>query len=157
MMRTFKIYSLGNFQTYKYLLLTSWWSEGKASAHNAGDMGLISGSGRFPGEGNGNPLQYSYLENPMDGEAWWAAVHGAAKSQTQLNNFTFTLYSSCYTLHSPELICFMTITGSLHLLTTFIHSLPHISGNYHSGLHFCKFEKTSFLLVKANIDNLASF
>ena len=157
MMRTFKIYSLGNFQTYKYLLFTSWWSEGKASAYNEGDVGLISGLGRFRGEENGNPLQYSYLENPMDGETWWAAVHGAAKSQTRLSNFTFTLYSSCYALHSPELICFMTITGSLHLLTTFIHSSPHISGNYHSGLHFCKFEKTSFLLVKANINNLASF
>ena len=42
------------------------------------------------GEGNGTPLQYSCLENPMDGGAWWAAVHGVAKSQTQLNDFTFT-------------------------------------------------------------------
>ena len=45
-------------------------SEVKASASNAGDPGLIPGSGRSPGEGNGNPLQYSCLENPMDGEAW---------------------------------------------------------------------------------------
>ena len=45
-------------------------SEGKASAYNAGDLGSIPGSGRSPGEGNGNPLQYSCLENPMDGEAW---------------------------------------------------------------------------------------
>jgi len=45
-------------------------SEVKASAFNVGDPGLISGSGRSPGEGNGNPLQYSCLENPMDGEAW---------------------------------------------------------------------------------------
>ena len=45
-------------------------SDGKASAYNAGDLGSISGSGRSPGEGNGNPLQYSCLENPMDGEAW---------------------------------------------------------------------------------------
>ena len=44
--------------------------EGKATDHNAGDLGLISGRGRSPGEGNGNPLQYSCLENPMDGEAW---------------------------------------------------------------------------------------
>ena len=44
------------------------------------------------GEGNGTPLQYSCLENPMDGGAWWAAVHGVAKSQTQLNNFTFTFH-----------------------------------------------------------------
>ena len=42
------------------------------------------------GEGNGNPLQYSRLENPMDGEAWWAAVHGVAISQTRLSDFTFT-------------------------------------------------------------------
>ena len=45
-------------------------SEGKASVRNEGDLGLISGSGRSPGEGNGNPLWYSWLENPMDEEAW---------------------------------------------------------------------------------------
>ena len=45
-------------------------SEGKAFACNAEDLGLIPGSGRSPGEGNGNPLQYSHLENPMDGEIW---------------------------------------------------------------------------------------
>ena len=56
--------------------------EGKASACNKGDPGSISGSGRSPGEGNGNPLQYSCLDNPMDGEAWWATVHGVAKSWT---------------------------------------------------------------------------
>ena len=63
-------------------------SEGKASACNAGDQGLISGLGRSPGEGNGNPLQYSCLENPMDREAQQATVHGVAKSWTQLSNFT---------------------------------------------------------------------
>ena len=57
-------------------------AEVKASACNAGDPGLIPGSGRSPGEGNGNPLQYSCLENPMGGGAWWAAVHGVAKSRT---------------------------------------------------------------------------
>ena len=57
-------------------------SDGKASACNAEDPGLIPGSGRSPGEGKGNPLQYSYLENLMDGGAWWAAVHGVAKSRT---------------------------------------------------------------------------
>ena len=44
------------------------------------------------GEGNGTPLQYSCLENPMDGESWWAAVHGVARSQTRLSDFTFTFY-----------------------------------------------------------------
>ena len=62
----------------------------KVSAYNAGDPGSIPGSGRSPGEGDGNPLQYSCLENPVDGGAWWAAVHGVAKSQTRLSNFTFT-------------------------------------------------------------------
>ena len=60
-----------------------------ASAYNAGDPGSILGSGRSPEEGNGNPLQYSCLEDPMDGGAWWATVHGVAKSWTQLNDFTF--------------------------------------------------------------------
>ena len=63
-------------------------SEVKASACNAGDLGLIPESGRSPGEGNGNPLQYSCLENPMDGGAWWAIVHGVAKSQRRLSYFT---------------------------------------------------------------------
>ena len=57
-------------------------SEVKVSAWNAGDQGSIPGSGRSPGEGNGNPLQYSCLENPMERGAWWAAVHGVTKSQT---------------------------------------------------------------------------
>ena len=48
----------------------------------AGDVGSIPGLGRSPGEGNGNPLQYSCLENSMDRGAWWAIVHGIAKSQT---------------------------------------------------------------------------
>ena len=60
-------------------------SDGKASAYNAGDPGSIPGSGRSPGEGNSNPLQYPCLENPMDGEAWWATV---AKSRTRLSDFT---------------------------------------------------------------------
>ena len=53
-------------------------SVSKESARNAGDLGSILGSGRSPGEGNGNPLQYSCLENPMDRGAWQATVHGAA-------------------------------------------------------------------------------
>ena len=57
-----------------------------ADVGDARDVGLIPGSGRFPGEGNGNPLQYSHLENPMDREAWWATVHGIAKSWTQLSD-----------------------------------------------------------------------
>ena len=55
------------------------WLSSKESAWNAGDVGLIPGSGRLPGEGNGNPLQYSCLENTMDRGAWWATVHGVEK------------------------------------------------------------------------------
>ena len=57
-------------------------SDNKASACNAGDPGSIPGSGRSPGDGDGDPLQYSGLENPMDGGAWWAIVHGVAKNWT---------------------------------------------------------------------------
>ena len=63
-------------------------SEVKASACNVGDLGSIPGLGKSPGEGNGNPLQYSCLENPMDGGAWWATVHGVADSRTRLSDFT---------------------------------------------------------------------
>ena len=55
-------------------------SDGKASACNAGDLGSIPGSGRSPGEGNDNSLQYPCLENPTDGGAWKATVHGVAES-----------------------------------------------------------------------------
>ena len=57
-------------------------SDGKKSACNAGDLGSIPGLGRFPGEGNGCPLQYSCLENPMDKGAWRVTVHGVTKSWT---------------------------------------------------------------------------
>ena len=57
-----------------------------ASAGDAGDVGLILGSGRYPGEGNGNPLQYSCLENSRERGAWGAIVHRVAKSQIQLSD-----------------------------------------------------------------------
>ena len=66
-------------------------SEGKESSCNVGDtgdLGLIPESGRYPGEGNGYPLQYSCLENRMDRGAWWAKVHGVTKSQTRLSDST---------------------------------------------------------------------
>ena len=63
-------------------------SEVKASACIAGDLGSIPGLERSPGEGNGNPLQYSSLENPMDVGTWWATVHQVTMSRTQLSDFT---------------------------------------------------------------------
>ena len=70
-------------------------SDGKVSAYNVGGLGSIPELGRSPGEGNGNPLQHSCLENPTDGGAWWTAAHGVAKSQTRLSNFTFHFSLSC--------------------------------------------------------------
>ena len=65
----------------------------KESACNAGYPGSIPGLGRSPGEGHGNPLQYSCLENPMDGGEWWATVHRVTKSQTRLSNFTLLSFT----------------------------------------------------------------
>ena len=94
-------------------------SAGKESICNAGDTGdagLIPGSGRSPAGGNGNPLQYSCLENPTDRGAWWAIVHGVTKSQTRLSNFHFD--------HSPELRASSQVTqgdgeGSSNLVFTY--------------------------------------
>ena len=61
-------------------------SDGEESTCDAGDSGSLSGLGRSPEGGNGNPLQYSYLGNGVDREAWWATVHGVSKSQILLND-----------------------------------------------------------------------
>ena len=71
-------------ETDVYIRLCS--SDGKEFACNAGDQGSIRRSGRCPGEGNGNLLQYSCLENPMDRGTWWAVVHGVAKSEIRLSD-----------------------------------------------------------------------
>ena len=90
-------------QSYLYIYLLSfrvyshaelpWWFSGKESACHVGDLDLIPGLGRSPRERNGNPLQHSCLENPMDRGAWWAAVHGVARVghdwATSLSLFTF--------------------------------------------------------------------
>ena len=81
---------------YKYVQIEVWliWGvlgglDGKESACNAGDLSSIPWSGRSSREGNGYPLQYSCLENSTDRGAWWATVHGVAKSQTQLSDSHF--------------------------------------------------------------------
>ena len=66
-----------------------------ANTRDVRDMDSIPGSRRSPGGGNGNPLQYSFLENPMDREAWWATVHGVTKSQTRLSMEAYMPASHC--------------------------------------------------------------
>ena len=73
-------------------------SDSEESACNVGDQGLIPGSGKSPGEGNGNPLQYPGLENSMDREAWWATVHGVAMSRTRLCNEHFDMLANTFKL-----------------------------------------------------------
>ena len=80
-------FCLEHSKKWNLLLGTPCSSNGKESACSIGDPGLICGSGRSPGEGDGNPLQYSCLENPMDRGACWCTSHGVAKSRTRLSNF----------------------------------------------------------------------
>jgi len=76
-----------------------------ASAGDIGDAGSIPGSRRSPGVGNGNPLQYSCLENPVDRAAWWATIHGVAKSQTQLEQLSTFLHVDLWTGHKRRVHC----------------------------------------------------
>ena len=108
--------SVNNF--YKLIMDTHSFpggSEVKKSACNAGDLGLIPGLGRSPAEGNGNPLQYSCLENPMEGGAWWATVHGVTKSWTRLNNFTFTTHMGSLLFLILYFSHIMTTTNLIHI------------------------------------------
>ena len=86
-------------------------SDGKGSVCNVGDPGLIPGSGRPTGKGNGNLLQHSYLENPMDSGEWQATVHGTAKSQMQLRYRCYIFFS--HSSAGRHLDCFCTLTSLL--------------------------------------------
>ena len=119
-------------------------SDGKASACNMEDLGSIPGSGRSPGEGNGNPLQYSCLENPMDREAWQATVHGVAKSQTRLSNFTSSFNLS--TSFRSQIFIKTTSHIGMYLL---VHKICHIPNLTRS---FCS---TAISLVTYSFASLA--
>ena len=114
------------------------------SAYNARDLGSIPGSGRSPGEGNGNPPQYSCLENSMDRGAWQATVHGVAKSWTQLSNsphththththtasllFLHIFYQRVDMVHHPHCIVVSTLPVMWET------RIPHRGGNTRFGL-----------------------
>ena len=96
-------------------------SDGKESTYNVGDLGSIPGSGRSPGEWNGNPLQYSCLENPMDRGAWQATVHGIAKSWTWLSIHTHT-HTNTYNIKFIILIiskCISSVVSNALLISCY--------------------------------------
>ena len=101
----------------------------KASAYNSGDPGLITGSGRSPGEGNGNPLQYSCLENPVDRGAWQATDHGVAKSRTQLRNFTFTVLFGLQRLIVTDMTYVHIVSSDKFLITVLLQFKSQIQNN----------------------------
>ena len=107
-------------------------SEGKESACNVGDLGSIPGSERSPGEGNGNPLQYSCLENSVGTGAWWATVLGVTKigQVWATNTFTFTMkiskVSKCFNIFQIIKILTLQVYNVLHGFTDSLKViLPH--------------------------------
>ena len=112
-------------------------SSSKESAWNAGNMGdeaSIPGLGRFPGERNSNPLQYSCLENPMDRGAWWATVQSTAKSRTQLSDW------ACSGSLAPEMEWFLTrckLDGLVVLSEMVIQSFHHYVLIHSFPFFFC--------------------
>ena len=108
-----------------FCLLTPTWhfnkcSDNKEPTYNAGDLGLTPGSGRSAGEGHGNQLQYSCLENPMEREAWWATVHGVAKSWTRLSDFHTHKHLRLPINWPISCLFLLDFFASLTLLTTLI-------------------------------------
>ena len=89
-------------------------SDSKESVFKVGDLGSIPGSGRSPGEENGNPLQYSCLENSMDRGVWWATGHGVAKSQTVVHGVAESGTTERLILHFDFIVCW-----TLYLLLGF--------------------------------------
>ena len=119
-------------------------SDNKQSAHNTGDLGLIPGSGRSPGEQNGNSLQYSCLENSMDRGVWWATTHGVTKQSDTTEWLTHTQgwrgpsdHSRSLNLpytQNPAHRSFPLFSSQLLLLTQQVNSFPTgISSFYHFG------------------------
>ena len=99
---------------------------------NAGDAGLIFGSGRSPGDGNGNPLQYSCLGNPMNRGAWWAPVPGATKSRTGLSNWARAQWElSPRPLSASPSIAQTSTAGFLHCSFPTRNALPFMSTRPH--------------------------
>ena len=128
-------WTFDKFRFWVCLLVFKWrysWflgSDGKESACNAGDPASIPGSGKSLGEGNGNPLQYSCLENPKEREAWQTTVHGVTKSQTRLSNSTAIIVDFRF--------CFFNENVSLSYLQCKSRSILYIHFIHSSALCEC--------------------
>ena len=101
-------------------------SDSKESACNAEDLGSVPGSRRSPGEGNGNPLQDSCLGNPMDRRAWWATVHGVAKSWTWLIHLNYTVMK-CSVWHIVRNITSVQFSHTVVSDSLWLHGLQRAS------------------------------
>ena len=106
------------------------WASKRVHGYSSEEFGRWLEWIRWIGEGNGSPLQYSCLENPMDGGAWWAAVHGVAKSQARLSDFIFTFHFHALekemATHSSVLVWRIPGTGEPHgLLSMGSHRAGH--------------------------------
>ena len=124
---------------------------------DAGDVGSIPGSGRSPGEGTGNPLQYSCLENTIDREAWWAMVYGIAKSQTGLSTQHKTKKNSpCLDLTLALLFCYH-LNHQLYYLTSLIHFSPTDYGFLIFWLFWLPLPSFSLSSVSSSPWRLSSF
>ena len=115
-------------------------SDGIEFACYARDLSSIPGSGRSTGKGNGNPLRYSCLENPMDGRAWWATFHKVAKSWTWLSGLTFT-YIPEWSSGFPYCVSWLSITSlfpfTVKLLQRVVwaHCLPFLTSHWFLSPH----------------------
>ena len=111
-----------------------------ANAGNARDMSLITGSGRSPGEGNGNTLQYSCLEDSMDRGAWWAIVHGLTKSQTWLSDYSWKLHNfvffNTYVQNEDSRFLFSCTCTHTHM-TSHTHAYTYIITHVHKHMYTC--------------------
>ena len=130
--------SIYNLFIYNLLFIFPGGSDGKESACNAGDLGLIPGLERSPGEGNGNPLQYSCLEHFTDRGAWWTTVHGVAKSWTQGSNSCFHFHFLCTYLSSIyNLLYIRPLAKSTHCTRSIVFAaivLPSYNPNFNCCL-----------------------
>ena len=124
-----------------YIFFSTGWnfpggSDGKASVYNVGVLGSIPGLGRSPGKGNGNPLQYYCLKNPMDRGAWQATVHGVAKSQTRLRDRAYIFFSTGQVLLSALSWCSTCIFVSEGVFLMYLWREMYSTSTYSSTILF---------------------